>query len=157
VDSARDCIRGPSTVSTQCTAQLNSDVRLPEAIQAHTRALLGADRVQTPNILAKLASLHTSIALASGASFSPEATDFHRKLLALGEQDGTPTAELAGSYIAIAEWEMGAEGEKGDWSLAATYLEKVAETNSPMRDKAAELLRQLRLEEARAAVRGYER
>lgn len=52
---------------------------------------------------------------------------------------------------------MGAEGDKGDWSLAATYLEKVAETNSPMRDKAAELLRQLRLEEARAAVRGYER
>jgi anaphase-promoting complex subunit 8 len=118
--------------------------RLPEAIQAHTRALLGADRVQTPNILVKLALLHTSIALASGASFSPEATDYHRKLLALGEQDGTPVAELAGSYIAIAEWE----------SLAATYLEKVAETNSPMRDKAAELLRQLRLEEARSAVRG---
>lgn len=157
MDGSRDCLRGPSTVSVQRRAQFSPDVRLPEAIQAHTRALLGADRVQTPNILAKLAALHASIALASGASFSPEATDFHRKLLALGEQDGTSTAELAGSYIAIAEWEMGAEGEKGDWSLAATYLEKVAETNSPMRDKAAELLRQLRLEEARAAVRGYER
>lgn len=137
------------------STQFKANGRLPEAIQAHTRALLGADRVQTPNILVKLASLHTAIALTSGASFSPEATDFHRKLLALGEQDGTPAAELAASYIAIAEWEMGAEGDKGDWSLAATYLEKVAETNSPMRDKAAELLRQLRLEEAKAAVRGY--
>jgi anaphase-promoting complex subunit 8 len=127
-------------------------VRLPEAIQAHTRALLGADRVQTPNILGKLASLHNSIAQASGSPFSPEATDYHRKLLALGEQDGTSPAELAGSYIAIAEWEMRGMAEKGDWSLAATYLEKVAETNSPMRDKAEELLRALRLEEARAGV-----
>jgi anaphase-promoting complex subunit 8 len=126
---------------------------LPEAIQAHTRALLGADRVQTPNILAKLAQLHQTIAQASGESTSAEAIDFHRKLLALGEQDGTPTAELAGSYIAVAGWEMGVTGqraEKGDWSLAATYLEKVTGTNSPMRDKAEELLRALRLEEARS-------
>lgn len=127
-------------------------VRLPEAIQAHTRALLGADRVQTPNILGKLASLHTSISQASGTPYSSEATDYHRKLLALGEQDGTSPAELAGSYIAIAEWEMRGMAEKGDWALAATYLEKVAGTNSPMRDKAEELLRALRIEEARAGV-----
>ena len=42
--------------------------------------------------------------------------------------------------------------EKGDWALAATYLEKVAGTNSPMRDKAEELLRALRVEEARNGV-----
>jgi anaphase-promoting complex subunit 8 len=123
---------------------------LPEAIQAHTRALLGADRIQTPNILAKLASLHTAIAQGSGESFSSEAVGYHRKLLALGEQDGAQVADLAGSYIAVAEWEVGAQGDKGDWALAATYLEKVVGTNSPMRDKAEELLRALRLEEARS-------
>jgi anaphase-promoting complex subunit 8 len=90
------------------------------------------------------------MALSSGESFSSEAVDYHRKLLALGEQDGAPIADLAGSYIAVAEWEVGAQGEKGDWALAAVYLEKVMGTNSPLRDKAEELLRALRLEEARS-------
>lgn len=126
--------------------------RLPEAIQAHTRALLGADRVQTPNILGKLATLHTSLANAAGEEQSAEGTDYHRKLLALGEQDGTPPAELAGSYTAVAEWEIRSGREKGDWALAARYLEKVSATNAPLRDKAERMLRALRQEEAKSGI-----
>lgn len=125
---------------------------MPEAIQAHTRALLGADRAQTPTILSKLAALHTALAQSAGESQSAEAVDNHRKLVALGEQGGSTAAELASSYIAIAEWEMQLDKDKGDWALAATYLEKVSGTNAPLRDKAGELLRALRVEEARAAV-----
>ncbi|KAK8865749.1 hypothetical protein IAR55_000896 [Kwoniella newhampshirensis] len=142
--------------------------RLPDAILAHTRALLGADRLQTPTILLKLASLHTTL------NQHIQAVSFHRKILALGEKTGIPVAEMASSYLSVAEWEMrdvaGAsgegggddasmdseggegEGEKGDWALAAQYLEKVAQTNAPQRDRAEELLRALRLKEARMAA-----
>ena len=132
-----------------------NDRSVPDAIQAHTRALLGADRVQTPTILQKLASLHSSL------KQHKEAVTYHQKLLALGEKSGLPTADLAESYLAVAEWEMrglGAGGEKskdkdkGDWALAAQYLEKVASTNAPQRDKAEEALRELRLREARVAA-----
>ncbi|ORX34176.1 putative cell division control protein 23 [Kockovaella imperatae] len=131
--------------------------RLPDAIQAHTRALLGADRIQTPTILAKLAALHMSL------NQQAESVGYHQKILALGERSGLPTAEMAASYLAIAEWEMregstsidrdgSAESSRGDWTLAAQYLEKVSQTNAPQRDKAEEALRELRLREARAAA-----
>ncbi|WVR05711.1 hypothetical protein IAU60_002735 [Kwoniella sp. DSM 27419] len=144
--------------------------RLPDAILAHTRALLGADRLQTPTILLKLASLHTSLDQPS------QAANYHRKILALGDKSGLGLAEMASSYLAVAEWEMrdlhissaasggdpgmgmevegGAEAvdQRGDWALAAQYLEKVAGSNAPQRDKAEELLRALRLKEARMAA-----
>jgi len=82
--------------------------------------------------------------------------------LALGERYATPIAEIAASYLAVAEWEMrdggpgevgeGEAAQKGDWTLAAQYLEKVAGTNAPLRDKADELLRELRIREARVAA-----
>lgn len=121
--------------------------RLGDAIAAHTRALLGADKTQTPTILAKLASLHTTVDGARGIAPSPDAVGYHRKLLALGEREKTSIVELAPSYLAVAEWEMGTD--KGDWTLAAQYLEKVAASNAHERDRAAELLRELRVKEAR--------
>jgi anaphase-promoting complex subunit 8 len=87
-----------------------------------------------------------------------EAVGCHKKLLALGEREGTTAAEMASSYLAVAEWEMRGvarrvtEKEKGDWALASQYLEKVAQTNAPQRDKAEELLRELRVKEARLAA-----
>ncbi|KAK4688460.1 anaphase-promoting complex subunit 8, partial [Tremellales sp. Uapishka_1] len=126
--------------------------RLPDAIQAHTRALLGADALQTPTILLKLASLHTSLSESSGEKLSAKATEYHKKLLALGERAGTSTSELATSYLTVAEWEMRGNNEEGDWGLAAAYLEKVSQTNSDQRDKAEELLRELRLKEATLAA-----
>jgi anaphase-promoting complex subunit 8 len=214
-----------------CPAPLSplncTDQSLPEAIQAHTRALLGADRVQTPTILSKLAALHTAQAQAQahaqpdqgagGYVFSQEAIDYHKKLIALGESEGTRVGEMAGSYLAVAEWEMsgsgsgsgsgaaiaesqghgggvvsgrgagarggrrpsgrggragsgigvgvgfgadrtgtdpdtGHSGTTGDWTLAAMYLEKVVASNAPQRDKAEELLRELRVMEARAVI-----
>jgi anaphase-promoting complex subunit 8 len=67
---------------------------------------------------------------------------------------------MAASYLAVAEWEMRGgtraagqpEMARGDWTLAAQYLEKVAQTNAPQRDKAEELLRELRVKEARLAA-----
>ena len=83
-------------------------------------------------------------------------------------------AEMAPSYLAVAEWEMkvgggthantngvngtnGASsgnegGDRGDLTLAAQYLEKVAQTNAPQRDRAEEALRELRVREARLAA-----
>jgi anaphase-promoting complex subunit 8 len=123
---------------------------LPEAIQSHTRALLGADRLQTPSILLKLANLHQTLGQ------TPKSISFHQKILALGERNHTPVVEMAVSYLAVAEWEM-AEGDKengskGDWALAGRYLEKVGGTNAPQRDKAEEMLRELRVREARLAA-----
>lgn len=123
--------------------------RLSDAIAAHTRALLGADRQQTPQILTKLANLHTTLDASRGRA-SAEGTGYHRKLLALGAKDGREVEELAASYIAVAEWEMRAGSASGDWALAATYLEKVAQSNALQRDKAEELIRELRMREARA-------
>ena len=88
---------------------------------------------------------------------------YHKRLLALGERvaglggGGNPieTVELAASYLAIAVYEMremDKGGERGDWALAAQYLEKVASTHAPQRDKAEEMLRDLRLKEARLAA-----
>lgn len=114
--------------------------RLPDAISANTRALLGADRAQTPNILAKLAALHYAL------KQEDKAAEYHRKILALGEREGTPLHALAASYLAVAEWEMRADG---DWALAAQYLDKVAQSNVAQRDQAAEMLRELRIAEAR--------
>lgn len=120
--------------------------RLPEAIESHTRALLGADRSQTSAILYKLATLHTS-------SNSPaEAAGYHRKIIALGENEGLTPGDLSASYLGVAEWEMGLPQGKGDWGLASQYLEKVANTNAPLRDKAEGMLRELRLREARLAA-----
>lgn len=45
---------------------------------------------------------------------------------------------------------MRAGSASGDWALAATYLEKVAQSNALQRDKAEELIRELRMREARA-------
>lgn len=93
---------------------------------------------------------------------------------------------MAGSYLAVAEWEMLGQGEgedvggevggagmnsktgtgtsittkiktktreeHGDWALAASYLEKVVGSNAPQRDKAEEMLRELRVMEARAVL-----
>lgn len=139
--------------------------RLQDAIAAHTRALLGADRQQTPLILSKLATLHQTIAEAQSDDLGPgagnrqqttissEAIGYHKKLLALGEKSQTPVGELAPSYLAVAEWEMwDGRGEQGDWALAAIYLEKVASSHTPQRDKAEESLRILRLKEARLAA-----
>lgn len=92
------------------------------------------------------------MANAAGQDLSAEGTEYHRKLLALGEQDGTPPAELASSYIAIAEYEVRSGREKGDWALAARYLEKVAGTNAPLREKAEIMLRALRVREAYVEV-----
>lgn len=135
--------------------------RVPEAIESHTRALLGADRSQTSAILHKLANLHTSMAEAQPApgaaptsAMSLEATGYHRKIIALGESEGLGVNDLAGSYVAVAEWEMAGQAGpgQGDWGLASQYLEKVASTNAPQRDKAEGLLRTLRLREARLAA-----
>jgi anaphase-promoting complex subunit 8 len=113
--------------------------RLPNAIDAHTRALLGADRLQTPNILAKLAALHASL------NQTTEAVACHRKILALGESVGTSAAEMAASYLAVAEYEMRPGGDHG---LAAQYLERISQTNAPQRDRAEELLRVLKIRQA---------
>lgn len=135
--------------------------RLPEAIESHTRALLGADRTQTTSILYKLANLYTSIAESqnpagqtSGTSaLSAEATGYHRKIIALGESEGLGVQDMSASYLAIAEWEMAGQGQKeGDWGLASQYLEKVSLSNAPQRDKAEGLLRILKLREARLAA-----
>jgi len=119
-----------------------ADGRLPNAIEAHGRALLGADRLQTPMILSKLAALHTSL------EHDADAIEYHRKILALGESNGTHPAEMAASYLAVAEWEVRPGEARGDWGLAAQYLEKVGQTNAPQRDRAVEALRELRLREA---------
>lgn len=135
--------------------------RLPEAIQSHVRALLGADPTQTISILYKLANLHTSIAESQNtsnaapvpASLSSEAKEYHKKIISLGEKEGLVVMDLASSYIAVAEWEMAGEGKnQGDWGLASRYLEKVSLTNAPQRDKAEGMLRTLRLREARLAA-----
>jgi len=141
--------------------------RLPDAISAYTRALFGADRHQTPTILQKLASLYSAISLAECGpdAVSLEAINCHRRLLALGEQSSLGIPELAPSYLIVAEWEMrdGQEtadagvaesDQRGNWALAHGYLEKVAGSNVPQRDKAEEMLRELRLREARLAAGG---
>jgi anaphase-promoting complex subunit 8 len=137
-----------SVVSWKCSA--NDVFRLPDAIKSHTRALLGADKHQTPTILSKLATLHTSL------SKTEEAIEYHRKVLALGERDGMMgVTEMAGSYLAVAEYEVNLSERKdprADLALAAQYLEKVSGTNLPQRDKAETLLRDLRLKEARQAA-----
>ncbi|WWC86040.1 uncharacterized protein L201_000911 [Kwoniella dendrophila CBS 6074] len=146
--------------------------RLPDAILAHTRALLGADRSQTPTILLKLASLHLSLGQIE------ESISYHRKILALGEKpgNGLNINDLSSSYLNIAEYEMRdiilqqqreqaqEEGEdeyddsmsldqdKGDLALASQYLEKVSQSNAPQRDRAEELLRVLRIKEAKMAA-----
>jgi anaphase-promoting complex subunit 8 len=119
--------------------------RLPEAIQSHTRALLGADKLQTPGILLKLATLHETLDEIS------KSVTYHQKILALGEKNGMSVSEMAGSYIAVAEWEISKEAS-GDLALAGRYLEKVGETNAPVRDKAEGMLRELRIKEGRAAA-----
>lgn len=117
--------------------------RIPDAIAAHTRALLGADHKQTPDILTKLASLYA-------AEGEPaKAVEYHRKNLALGLRDQEPLGALAGSYLAVAEWEM---RDGGEWALAAQYLQRIAESNLSERDTAADMLRELRVREARAAA-----
>ncbi|WWC66603.1 uncharacterized protein I206_100506 [Kwoniella pini CBS 10737] len=141
--------------------------RLPDAILAHTRALLGADRIQTPTILLKLASLHFTLGQIE------ESIGFHRKLIALNEKFngngiGIGINELSSSYLSIAEFEMrdllllSEKQEKkqedlngkplGDLILASQYLEKISISNSPQRDRAEELLRILRIKEAKMAV-----
>jgi anaphase-promoting complex subunit 8 len=101
-------------------------------------------------ILSKLAALYTSL------NQPEQAVSYHRKILALGEngKTGTSVAEMAASYLAVAEWEMRmpSNGERGDWALAAHYLEKVSSTNAPQRDRAEEALRELRIREARLAA-----
>lgn len=137
--------------------------RLPFAIQAHERALLGADTTQTTSILYKLANLHTTIAeseapagsASSTSALSPDATGYHRKIIALGEREGLGVMDLAASYLYVAEGEMmglGPEAAHGDLALASQYLEKVSATNAPQRDKAEGLLRALRLREAKLAA-----
>jgi anaphase-promoting complex subunit 8 len=126
--------------------------RIQDAIAAHTRALLGADRTQTPEHLGKLAALHTTLDAQRGLPPGSDAVGYHRKILALGQQQGLDAAELAPNFIAVAEYEMrqGANGgERGDWALAAQYLERVMLSNAPQRDKAEELRRELRIREAR--------
>ncbi|KAL1410905.1 Anaphase-promoting complex subunit 8 [Vanrija albida] len=152
--------------------------RLSDAIAAHTRALLGADKTQTPQILTKLASLHATLDASRGVMHSRDAAEYHRKLLALGESERTEFADLAPSYMIVAEYEMrgglaersARKGrrssvvasrrksepplpeERGDWALAARYLEKLAQSNAPQRDRASELLRELRVKEARLGL-----
>ncbi|WVQ62414.1 uncharacterized protein L199_000554 [Kwoniella botswanensis] len=137
--------------------------RLPDAILAHTRALLGADRIQTPTILLKLASLHSTLGQIT------QSVGYHRKILALGEKSGLGVVDLSQSYLSVAEYEMrdllldpdvddermvedSPEQEKGDLALASQYLEKVSSSNAPQRDRAEELLRVLRIREARMAA-----
>ncbi|WWC99465.1 hypothetical protein V866_006368 [Kwoniella sp. B9012] len=137
--------------------------RLPDAILAHTRALLGADRIQTPTILLKLASLHSTLGQIT------QSVGYHRKILALGEKSGLGVVDLSQSYLSVAEYEMrdllldpdvddermvedSREQEKGDLALASQYLEKVSSSNAPQRDRAEELLRILRIREARMAA-----
>ncbi len=117
--------------------------RVPDAISAHTRALLGADHKQTPDILAKLAALYAT------EGEPAKAVEYHRKILALGIRDEAPLSALAGSYMAVAEWES---REGGEWALAAQYLQRIAQSNLPERDSAAEMLRELRIREARSAA-----
>jgi anaphase-promoting complex subunit 8 len=93
-------------------------------------------------ILTKLAALHTS------QNEYTQAIEYHRKILALGESNGTHPAEMAASYLAVAEWEIQPDEGRGDWGLAAQYLEKVGQTNAPQRDRAVEALKELRLREA---------
>ncbi|KAK6905483.1 hypothetical protein I203_106312 [Kwoniella mangroviensis CBS 8507] len=138
--------------------------RLPDAILAHTRALLGADRIQTPTILLKLASLHSTLGQIT------QSVGYHRKILALGEKSGLGVVDLSQSYLSVAEYEMRdllldpdvddermvaedlTKQEKGDLALASQYLEKVSSSNAPQRDRAEELLRVLRIREARMAA-----
>lgn len=114
---------------------------LPNSIKSHERAIQGADRAQMVGILAKLASLHHSLAadylssadaransgggIGRGRSTEPlpmeaeekedrakavehggKSAGWHQQLIALGEADGLGVGELAGSYVAVAEWEM---------------------------------------------------
>ncbi|RXK34892.1 anaphase-promoting complex subunit 8 [Tremella mesenterica] len=139
--------------------------RLPDAIQAHNRALLGADSLQTPTILQKLASLHVTLAQAHGESHSAESVEYHKRLLIHGEQSGTNISELVESYMAVAEWELRGlpstrqvvvgvghgrtNKTEGDWALAQRYLEKVSQTHTTLREKAEELLRLLKTNELR--------
>lgn len=149
--------------------------RLPDAISASERALLGADRQQTPGILLKLADMHAGLAAAEygPGAISRHAVGWHRRYIALVEQGGAGPEDAAASYLAVGEWEMrdGQEPEsespgdpgqpeaerqpeekmRGDWALAMQYLEKVSGTNAPQRDRAEELLRELRVKEARHA------
>ncbi|WWD09188.1 hypothetical protein V865_007310 [Kwoniella europaea PYCC6329] len=137
--------------------------RLPDAILAHTRALLGADRIQTPTILLKLASLHSTLGQIT------QSVGYHRKILALGEKSGLGVVDLSQSYLSVAEYEMrdllldpdvddermvedSPDQEKGDLALASQYLERVSSSNAPQRDRAEELLRVLRIREARMAA-----
>ena len=126
--------------------------KISDAILAHTRALLGADPISTLNILSKLASLYTIQAENVGDQGSLKAIECHRKLIALGEQKDAMVAlsDLAESYLAVADWELhpgGLNDGKGDATLAAEYLNKVAQSHVPQRDKAEEMLRALRLRE----------
>ncbi|ODN84236.1 hypothetical protein L202_00231 [Cryptococcus amylolentus CBS 6039] len=143
--------------------------RLPDAILAHTRALLGADKVQTMAILLKLAGL------SEGMGEWEKSVGYHKKIIALGEKEGMGgPAEMAGSYVGVAEWEMrsvvellekerdNANGEElerlklevkdADLAIAAQYMERVAQTNAPQRDRAENLLRALRNYEMRNVV-----
>lgn len=124
--------------------------RTQDAIAAHTRALLGADKTQTPEHLRKLAALHASLDAQRGRPPGSDAIGYHRKILALGEREGLETEDLVASYLAVAEYEMrGGGGLRGDWALAAQYLDKVALSNATQRERAEELLRELRVREAR--------
>lgn len=127
-------------------------------------------------ILLKLASLHTTL------DEIDKAVGYHRKVVALGEKSGLEVAEMAGSYLAVAEWEMkgliqlqrretreGKNLDRANWdgddtmdgsgvlkeadlAIAAQYLERVAQTNAPQRDRAEELLRSLRVYEMRTVA-----
>ena len=74
----------------------------------------------------------------------------------LGEKSGTLVGELASNYMAVAEWELrdvgvesaASQASGGDWTLAQSYLEKIAESHTPLRDRAEEMLRGLRVYEA---------
>ena len=109
---------------------------LDNAIKSHERAIQGADRAQMVGILAKLAALHGTLSAELvaqlGGHFDDEAgadgnsppdgakqadrdaarhhasraASWHQQLIALGEADGLGVGELAGSYVAVAEWEM---------------------------------------------------
>lgn len=127
------------------------------AALCYQRALPGADAVQTPTILTKLAGIYQSIAQQKHHEYSEEAVDCHRKIIALGERENKPAHMMAASYLAVAEYEMyaprpaasdGRRDQARDLTLAMQYLHKIAQTNAPQRDKAEELLRKAKAEEA---------
>jgi anaphase-promoting complex subunit 8 len=85
----------------------------------------------------KLANLHGP---------TPAGIEWHRKLISLGG----PVSSLSTSYVAVARHEMDSPDGVADLALADLYLNKVIMSHAPDKEGAEEMLRELRIRQARA-------